>query len=540
MSLLAAAVQAVSYLGGALALSVALNVVWQLVAPRDPTKPPLVFHYVPVIGCAVSYGMDPMGFLDDCKRRYGPVFTYPLLGRRITCTLGPMGSNFVLNGKLAHVNAEEAYTHLTTPVFGTEVVYDVPNHVLMEQKKFVKFGLTTDNFRRYVGLIRTEVRGYLNTHVYAEGRKTQQKGVDAFTTSSEITILTASATLQGREVRAAMDKSFAQLYHDLDGGFTPLNFVFPNLPLPSYRRRDRAQLKMREFYISILEKRRASGQEPDLDMLTALQNQEYKTGEPLTDKQIAHIMIALLMAGQHTSAATGAWAILRLGENQDLQRRLYEEQLEHHLDKETDTLRALTYENMQTPLLMAFIKELLRVHPPLHSLMRKIILDCPVPASVGSPSAEPNASAAFKKRNEGVAYVVPKGEFVLAAPGYSQVDDSIWGKDAKEFRTERWMEEGNKVPGDEDEGEEDYGWGKISKGGKSAYLPFGAGRHRCIGEQFANVQLGIIIATLVRENTWTLDNPFPGNDYTTMIVMPAKPRNVTFSRREATVKETKE
>lgn len=36
------------------------------------------------------------------------------------------------------------------------------------------------------------------------------------------------------------------------------NFVFPNLPLPSYRRRDRAQLKMREFYVSILEKRRNS------------------------------------------------------------------------------------------------------------------------------------------------------------------------------------------------------------------------------------------------------------------------------------------
>lgn len=46
--------------------------------------------------------------------------------------------------------------------------------------------------------------------------------VDAFSTSSEITIFTASATLQGKEVRAAMDKSFATLYHDLDGGFTPL------------------------------------------------------------------------------------------------------------------------------------------------------------------------------------------------------------------------------------------------------------------------------------------------------------------------------
>lgn len=46
--------------------------------------------------------------------------------------------------------------------------------------------------------------------------------VDAFKTSSEITIFTASATLQGREVRKGMNASFADLYHDLDGGFTPL------------------------------------------------------------------------------------------------------------------------------------------------------------------------------------------------------------------------------------------------------------------------------------------------------------------------------
>ena len=139
------------------------------------------------------------------------------------------------------------------------------------------------------------------------------------------------------------------------------------------------------------------------------------------------------------------------------------------MNKETNEMAELTYENFQTPLLVATIKELLRMHPPLHSLMRKIISDCPVPASVGSPAAEPTASPSFKKQNESREYVIPKGEFVLAAPGYSHVDESIWGKDAKEFRVERWMDQdGGKVPGDEDEGEEDYGWGKISRGGKSA------------------------------------------------------------------------
>ena len=53
----------------------------------------------------------------------------------MTVYLGPKGNDFIFNGKLSQVCAEEAYTHLTTPVFGTDVVYDCPNHKLMEQKK---------------------------------------------------------------------------------------------------------------------------------------------------------------------------------------------------------------------------------------------------------------------------------------------------------------------------------------------------------------------------------------------------------------------
>lgn len=49
--------------------------------------------------------------------------------------LGTKGNDFILNGKLRDVNAEEIYSPLTTPVFGKDVVYDCPNSKLMEQKK---------------------------------------------------------------------------------------------------------------------------------------------------------------------------------------------------------------------------------------------------------------------------------------------------------------------------------------------------------------------------------------------------------------------
>ena len=132
----------------------------------------------------------------------------------------------------------------------------------MEQKKFVKFGLSTDNFRAYVGMIEDEVNQFMNSDssfkIFQMNDINEWGRFHAFKTLAEITILTAARTLQGREVRENLDKSFAQRYNDLDGGFTPLNFLFPNLPLESYRKRDVAQKAMSDFYVDLIRKRQSN------------------------------------------------------------------------------------------------------------------------------------------------------------------------------------------------------------------------------------------------------------------------------------------
>lgn len=115
--------------------------------------------------------------------------------------------------------------HLTTPVFGKDVVYDVPNEVFMEQKKFVKVGLSTENFRAYVGMIEDEVSDFMardpTFRIWQMNDINEWGQFDVLKVLQEITILTASRTLQGKEVREAMDKTFADLYSDLDGGMLP-------------------------------------------------------------------------------------------------------------------------------------------------------------------------------------------------------------------------------------------------------------------------------------------------------------------------------
>jgi len=293
--------------------------------------------------------------------QHGEVFTFVMLGRRMTVALGPKGNNLSLGGKISHVSAEDAYTHLTTPVFGKGVVYDCPNDMLMQQKKFIKHGLTTEALQSYAELMPLETRTFFKDELKitpADG----PKKFDVLKIMQEMIILTASRTLQGKEVRESLNLRFAKLLEDLDKGFTPINFLFPNLPLPSYRRRDRAQKEMSDFYLSIMAKRReGESHNEEIDMMTALQGSTYRNGTPLSDRDIAHMMIALLMAGQHTSSATSSWLLLHLAEDKEIAKALYQEQVDKFGNPD-GTFRNMTYEDTkQLPLMDACIRETLRM-----------------------------------------------------------------------------------------------------------------------------------------------------------------------------------
>jgi sterol 14-demethylase len=262
-------------------------------------------------------------------------------------------------------------------------------------------------------------------------------------------------------------------------------------------------------------------------MIAALLTQKYRNGRALLDHEIAHIMIALLMAGQHTSSASGSWALLHLADRPDVADALYQEQVKY-FGAPDGSLRPMTYEELrQLPLLDCVLRETLRVHPPIHSIMRKVRSPVEVPLTLSSNTRDAHSPL-----------IVPAGNFVLASPAVSQVDPLVW-KDPLKWDPSRWSDpegaaaEAFRVYADEHGEKIDYGFGAVSKGTESPYQPFGAGRHRCIGEQvrsvryaaigrlhelpaflqFAYVQLGTILATVIRRMEFKLNGPVPGHNY---------------------------
>ncbi|KAF2842974.1 lanosterol 14-alpha-demethylase [Patellaria atrata CBS 101060] len=494
-------------------LTIVLNVLRQLLF-KNPNEPPVVFHWVPFIGSTITYGIDPYKFFFACREKYGDVFTFILLGKKTTVCLGTKGNEFILNGKLKDVNAEEIYSPLTTPVFGKDVVYDCPNSKLMEQKKFVKFGLTTEALRSYVTLITGEVNDFVSHHKGFQGSKGK---INLPPAMAELTLYTASRSLQGKEVRERFDSTFAELYHDLDMGFTPINFMLPWAPLPQNRKRDFAQRKMTRTYMDIIEARKAAGGKKDSeDMIWNLMSSKYKDGTPIPDAEVAHMMIALLMAGQHSSSATVSWIILRLASRPDITEDLLQEQK----DILGADLPNLTYEDLsRLPLHSQVVRETLRLHSPIHSIMRKVKSPLQV---------------------EGTNYIIPTSHVLLAAPGVTSKQSEFF-PDPAHWEPHRWdaghalAPQGGAGKVDEEEEKVDYGYGLVSKGAGSPYLPFGAGRHRCIGEQFAYVQLQTILVAMVR--LFRFRNPdgsdkVVGTDYSSLFSRPLDSAVVEWERRE--------
>ncbi|KAI0197850.1 cytochrome P450 [Astrocystis sublimbata] len=522
-----------TYAVGALLASILANLLYQQL-PRSKSEPPLVFHWIPFVGNAISYGVDPCRFYTQCREKYGDIFTFVLFGRDITVFLGIKGNEFILDGRLQDVNAEEIYSPLTTPVFGPNIIYDCPNSQLMEQKKFVKFGLTQTALESYVQLMEAEVVEYLKT---APAFQAQSGVADITTVMAEITIYTASRSLQGAEVRGKINAGFADLYHDLDSGFRPINFLLPWAPLPQNRRRDAARAKMHAVYREIINNRRSRGKgkqdDEAPDMIWNLMSCVYKNGAPLLDQEIADMMITLLMAGQHSSSSSSAWTMARLAANP-----LIAEQLFRERQAVCGAGKPLQNDDIEKlPLTQNVVKETLRVHSSIHSIMRK----------VKNPMAVPDRDYVREILHHCHLYegskltksfscpqVITPGKVLLASPIVTHLSEEYF-QNAQKWDPMRWARDSQQDTEDDDV--VDYGYGLTAKATRSPYLPFGAGRHRCIGEKFAYTNLVTIISTMVQHlKLSTLDGSeewVSSTDYTSLFSRPAQPTLIRWERRAA-------
>uniref|UniRef100_A0A8C5S728 Lanosterol 14-alpha demethylase n=1 Tax=Laticauda laticaudata TaxID=8630 RepID=A0A8C5S728_LATLA len=198
------------------------------------------------------------------------------------------------------------------------------------------------------------------------------------------------------------------------------------------------------------------------------------------------MLIGLLLAGQHTSSTTSTWLGFFLAREKSIQEQCYEEQ------KSVcgENLPSLTYDQLKDlNVLDRCLKETLRLRPPIMTMMRM----AKAPQTIAG-------------------YTILPGHQICVSPTINHTLKDCWMENLK-FKPDRYLQDN---PAAEK---------------KFAFVPFGAGRHRCIGENFAYIQIKTIWSTLLRLYEFDLvDGYFPAINYTTMIHTPINPL-IIYKRR---------
>ena len=127
-------------------------------------------------------------------------------------------------------------------------------------------------------MIEEETRGYFEHHWGDSGE------ADLHKVFNEVTVLTSTACLQGKEIRDIVDE-FTKLYWIMDKSLDSISFFFPNLPMPKQFNRDRARKRIDEIFKRIIRSRRERGEEAlkdDLDLIATLMGATLDDGSKLT------------------------------------------------------------------------------------------------------------------------------------------------------------------------------------------------------------------------------------------------------------------
>lgn len=425
--------------------------------------------------------VDPIGLMERTRAECGDVGTFRLADKDVVLLTGPEANEIFFRAPEEDLDQAEAYPFMT-PIFGEGVVFDASPE---ERRKALHNQALRDKF----------MRGHAETIAAEVDRMLAQSpdggDIDLLDWFAELTIYTSSACLIGKRFREQLDGRFAALYHDLERGTDALAYVDPYADIESFRARDAARAGLVELVQAIMDGRAAAPppDKEDRDLLDVLMSIKDEDGSlHFSADIITGMFISMMFAGHHTTSGTAAWTLIELLRHPALLAEVVEE-----LDGLAGEGVELSYQALrEMPKLEAAIKEALRLHPPLILLLRV----AKVPLEV-----------------EG--HLIPAGALVAASPSVSNRDPQVFA-DAEAFDPSRYLEPR------EDDVANPWSW-----------IPFGAGRHRCVGAAFAMMQLKAIFSVLLRRFEFELvDQPASYVDnYSAMVVRPKQPFLVRYRRR---------
>jgi len=371
---------------------------------------------------------------DQCARRFGETFTLQILNEGAWIVLSHPDHLKQVFTGDPGVFHAGEGNQILLPVLGENSVLLLDEAAHLEQRKLLLPPFHGKRMQRYGELMAEVAAGEIERWPRGEPYALRPR-MQALTL--EIILRTVFGLGEGER----LEQVRAELRRLLDIVTNPRMMLFPALLGP--RRLARMKIFQRDvaradgpIYAEIAERRSAGDLEKRDDILSLLLQARHEDGSPMNDVELRDELMTLLVAGHETTANALAWAIERLIRHPD------------KLDRLTEETRTGSTEYVD-----AVITETLRLRPVISLVARRLTQ----PVEIGG-------------------WELPAGVTVTPSIYLVHRRPDIYPKPER-FAPERFIDNS---PGT-------YTW-----------IPFGGGIRRCLGASFAQFEMRVVLAELVR------------------------------------------
>lgn len=228
------------------------------------------------------------------------------------------------------------------------------------------------------------------------------------------------------------------------------------LPLKSTRLIRESLAQLDTIIHRFIREHRESDESLD-DLLGMLMEAEYDDGTCMTDQQLRDELMTLFLAGHETTASALSWTFYLLSQNPEVASKLRAE-----VDAVLKNGRRPNADDcMQLDYTRRVLTESMRLYPPVPGTDRQAV-----------------------EANEILGNKISTGDLLLVSPMVTH-HDPRWYPEPERFDPDRWLpERGDSVP-------------------KFAYIPFGGGARKCIGERFAWMEGILLLASFAQK--WSFE-----------------------------------
>lgn len=407
------------------------------------------------IGSAKKFAQDRLGFFEEYVPKYGDLFEltsvfFKLIRhfKKVVIVTGPDMVKHIMQDN--NKNYVKSYGYSVLKVLLGEGLLTSEGEFWRKQRRLLQPAFHRDRLASFVS-------------TYAEfGQQLADKWskepagtvVDVSQGFMEATLNIVSKAMFSTDVGDAMDVVNREFDYANEKLIARITSPFPMpfwMPLPGVKREEESYEAIKNVVAQVIEKRRNSTEKYDDLLAMLMEVEDADTGEKMSNQQIQDEVLTIFLAGHETTAVALTWLVHCLDENPEVVEKLLEEE-KAVLNGRTptiDDLRSLEYTRM-------VIDETLRLFPPAWI--------------IGRHATGPD------KLGE---YDIPADTNCLIPVYYIHRNPKYWEEPLK-FKPERFSKENSK--------------GRH----KFVYFPFGGGPRLCIGNNFALMEMQVVVPMLVR------------------------------------------